>query len=413
VSAAAGAVREPAARRDPRAVQCAPAFSARVRAVDPLAAATPPGVALQRCACGGGCPMCRAKAAGLPIHPADDAYEREADRVADAVMRGGSAPTRTTAPALPAISRLQRCSCGGSHAGGGMCPECAKMQEEMQRSASGAAGAGVAPPVVHDVLRSSGEPLDAGVRAYFEPRFGRGFGDVRVHTDGRAAESARAVDAVAYTVGSNLVFGAGAYRPDSAQGRRLIAHELTHVVQQGGGGPGAVQRTCASVRTIDVFGVNLPGSSRSLFDDEAQANKVLEQCCMKVRIAGGKSWVTTLMDRDAPTGVLNEYASPGNPTPEEVEMLAHRPGDSVLHAYYVPKLSSNSRGESFWPAAFPTVSPAVVVSNTAAVDTFVHELVHVLSNDGGHHADPDNLMAEGKVRNVGVDKLEPAQCNRM
>jgi len=240
---------EPAPARGTHRTRSAPPAPARPRRLDPLApTASFAGLPLQRCACGGGCPACRAKAAALaalPIHSADDVYEREADRVADAVMRGGSAPARTTAPALPAISRLQRCSCGGSHAGGGMCPECAKKQEEMQRSASGAAGPGVAPPIVHEVLRSPGEPLDPASRAFFEPRFGRGFGDVRVHTDGRAAESARAVEAVAYTVGRNVVFGAGAYRPGSAEGRRLLAHELTHVVQQGAAAApagGALQR---------------------------------------------------------------------------------------------------------------------------------------------------------------------------
>jgi len=156
--------------------------------------------------------------------------------VADTVMRGGRASSAT--PALPAISRLQRCSCGGSRSGGGLCPECAKKQkEEMQRSASGAGGVDTAPPIVHDVLRSAGQPLDAGARAFFEPRFGHGFGDVRVHTDGRAAESARAVGAVAYTVGRDVVFGAGMYRPQTPEGRRLLAHELAHTVQQQGSGP--------------------------------------------------------------------------------------------------------------------------------------------------------------------------------
>jgi outer membrane protein OmpA-like peptidoglycan-associated protein len=227
-------------RRPPAAARTRPA-SRVPRPVDPRPVDATPE--LQRCPCGGGCPSCRAQAAGLPalpIHPADDAYEREADQVADAVLRGDSMSARTATPALPAISRLQRCSCGGG--GGGTCPECAAKEEgEMQRSASRSTGAGVAPPIVHDVLHSAGEPLDAGTRGFFEPRFGRGFGDVRIHTDGRAAESARSVDAVAYTVGRDVVFGAGAYRPESTEGRRLIAHELTHVVQQGAASR-AVQR---------------------------------------------------------------------------------------------------------------------------------------------------------------------------
>jgi DNA/RNA endonuclease G (NUC1) len=91
---------------------------------------------------------------------------------------------------------------------------------------------GTPPPIVNEVLNSPGQPLDAGTRAYFEPRFGHDFSKVRVHTDARAAESARAVNALAYTVGQNISFGAGQYAPDTTLGRRLLAHELTHVYQQ-------------------------------------------------------------------------------------------------------------------------------------------------------------------------------------
>lgn len=90
-----------------------------------------------------------------------------------------------------------------------------------------------APPIVHEVLRSPGQPLDADTRAFMEPRFGHGFSHVRVHTDEKAAESARTVNALAYTVGRDVVFGTGQYSPATTHGRALMAHELTHVVQQG------------------------------------------------------------------------------------------------------------------------------------------------------------------------------------
>ena len=101
-------------------------------------------------------------------------------------------------------------------------------------SARSPAGPAVAPPIVHDVLRTSGAPLSTQTRAEMEPRFGHSFADVRVHADGQAAESARAVGAYAYAVGRDVVFGAGRYAPGSAEGKRLIAHELAHVVQQRG-----------------------------------------------------------------------------------------------------------------------------------------------------------------------------------
>jgi hypothetical protein len=88
---------------------------------------------------------------------------------------------------------------------------------------------------VHDVVGSGGSPLDQGTRADMEARLGQDFGDVRVHTDGRAHDSAVAVGAHAYTVGSDVVFQRDRYDPGSAEGRVTLAHELTHVVQQRSG----------------------------------------------------------------------------------------------------------------------------------------------------------------------------------
>lgn len=89
-----------------------------------------------------------------------------------------------------------------------------------------------APPIVHGVLRSPGQRLDAGTQRVMEARFGQDLSRVRVHADERAAESARAVGAAAYTVGSDVVFADGQYRPHGQAGIGLLAHELTHVVQQ-------------------------------------------------------------------------------------------------------------------------------------------------------------------------------------
>jgi len=88
--------------------------------------------------------------------------------------------------------------------------------------------------MVQDVLSSPGQALDPATSRFMENRFGHDFSGVRVHTDNRAAESARSVNALAYTVGRDVVFGAGQYSPQSFSGRRLLAHELAHVVQQAG-----------------------------------------------------------------------------------------------------------------------------------------------------------------------------------
>jgi hypothetical protein len=125
----------------------------------------------------------------------------------------------------------RRCACGGSPGVDGECAECRK--KRLQRQSVGRAEPVGVPSSVHETLRSPGQPLDAATRAFMEPRFGHDFGAVRVHTDTRAAQSAQAVNALAYTVGRDVVFGAGQYAPHTQDGKHLMAHELTHVVQQG------------------------------------------------------------------------------------------------------------------------------------------------------------------------------------
>ncbi len=131
---------------------------------------------------------------------------------------------------------LQRkCACGHRTIAGSECGECCQKREGlMQRMAVNTSPVNTVPPIVHEVLSSTGQPLDAETRAFMEPRFGYDFSGVRVHSDERAAESAQAVNAMAYTAGRNIVFGEGEYKPWTSEGKRLLAHELTHVVQQRG-----------------------------------------------------------------------------------------------------------------------------------------------------------------------------------
>ncbi|MCL4705844.1 DUF4157 domain-containing protein [bacterium] len=135
---------------------------------------------------------------------------------------------------LSANGLLQRkCACGNHTVAGGECENCRKKREGMlQRSAASSAPVNEVPPIVHEVLRSPGQPLDPETRAFMEPRFGYDFSHVRIHTDGKAAESARLVNALAYTVGSNMVFASDQYQPNTIIGKQLLAHEMTHVVQQ-------------------------------------------------------------------------------------------------------------------------------------------------------------------------------------
>lgn len=154
--------------------------------------------------------------AKLKIGAINDPREHEADRTADQVMRM-PAPASVLPSAPEQVSR-----------------KCAECEEEIQRKEAGTAEpvADEVPASVHEVLRSPGQPLDAATRGFMEPRFGHDFSQVRVHADGEASRAARAVHAKAYTFGRDIVFGSGEYAPETVRGRRLLAHELTHIVQQ-------------------------------------------------------------------------------------------------------------------------------------------------------------------------------------
>src|SRR5215472_18998624 len=93
------------------------------------------------------------------------------------------------------------------------------------------------PASVYEVLGTEGQSLDSETLSFMEPRFGHDFSQVRIHADERAAESAQAVNARAYTLGQDVVFGQGQYRPGTTAGKRLLSHELTHTIQQQQGTP--------------------------------------------------------------------------------------------------------------------------------------------------------------------------------
>jgi hypothetical protein len=189
------------------------------------ASRAPSSVLIQRktsaCPCGGGCPSCRA-ASDLRVGAADDQLERQANAAAARVLQASGADASTAASAGRAEAAPSTLRRSGT-------------------SASAASGA-PAPASVGSVLGSSGQPLDTASRAYFEPRFGTSFADVRVHAGPDAAQSAREIQARAYTAGSHIAFGAGAFAPSTGEGRELLAHELAHVVQQRAFAASHVQR---------------------------------------------------------------------------------------------------------------------------------------------------------------------------
>ena len=163
----------------------------------------------------------------LTINQPGDVSEQEADHVAEQVMRMTDAGHSVSDDEDEAPTSLMR------------------TQSSEPQAAAGAALSSV-PHVVQTVLNSGGgQPLDTSTRAFMEPRFGHDFSQVRVHSGSDAEQSAQDVHANAYTVGHNIVFGTGRFAPGTYEGRRLIAHELTHTIQQGAGRTltPAIQRT--------------------------------------------------------------------------------------------------------------------------------------------------------------------------
>ncbi len=155
--------------------------------------------------------------AKLAVGESQDSLEREADRAAERVMQ------------MPAPQDRRAIASGSSV----RAPPHVQMSALPARSAA----AKIAPNIATEVLDSPGQPLDTATRAFMEPRFGRNFSAIRVHTDSRAARSADALQAQAFAAGQHIVFGASRYRPESTAGRLLLAHELAHTIQQGAATP--------------------------------------------------------------------------------------------------------------------------------------------------------------------------------
>jgi hypothetical protein len=274
--------------------------------------------------------------------------------------------------AVPTGLLQRKCgSCGNHTIAGSECKSCDEKKKKLQRSAANSAALTEVPSIVHDVLRSPGQPLDRSTRAFFEPRFARNFssvplshpsaqisassltigspssafeqeadrmadsimrresgkeksaantgtssfdlGGVRVHTDSHAAESARAVNAQAYTVGNNIVFGAGQFAPHTTSGQHLIAHELTHVAQQNGS---SIQRKLSVEDPKDM--IDNPGG-KGLVQTKAQTiqNNLQTLCSGGAVAVNSGTGAVSLAPDFCPTPLPAWFVGPPAPSPAE------------------------------------------------------------------------------------------------
>lgn len=167
----------------------------------------------------------------LTVGPPDDMYEREADAVASRVMRMPDNQAMTTS--ISPIGVQRKCA---------ECEEEKKLQRKPKSSITNEA-----PAEVHQAIQSGGQTMDNSTRSFMENRFGYDFSGVKIHTGSVASKSASAINALAYTSGNHVVFNQGQYAPETDSGKKLLAHELTHVVQQSSG----IQQKTIQRRVID------------------------------------------------------------------------------------------------------------------------------------------------------------------
>ena len=324
-----------------------------------------PRFAVQRkCACGnraaaatGECAACRDRRFGvqrkLVVGPAADASEREADAIArDAANVVPDAVPGFSRASDAGFSRARGVGAGFSRPVDPIRISRAPVPAAVQHDATG--GGLDAPATVHDVLAESGQPLGTRSRGFFEARFGQDFSRVRIHTDGAAARSAADIGSRAYTAGRHIVFGQGQYAPDTASGRSLLAHELTHVVQQGAGGD-VVQRDL-------IFGSGYPNPFKGNPAAEAAAAQKTPREWFPssvdfqetAALSGGGTGISTL------SGVLAEIGkkSPGSLT--DLDLMGHANGDLFALGGTITTTSvSGSKGGTIGPNQLAAAQPEI------------------------------------------------------
>lgn len=267
--------------------------------------------------------------------------------------------------------------------------------------------------VVHlDLPTSDGLPLESSVAAYMEPRFGHSFENVRVHTSAQSADISRTINARAFTTGRDVYFGHGEYNPQTKEGRKLVAHELTHVIQQGQASKvskSTISRAKLPMKTLTLNITKLEDSTRST--GVSSASTILENAA-NVKIKAGKVETLNATKSKALIGndlILDEFSSAGSPTAEETKLTAENRSPGTITAYFVKSLSRGSHGEAFRPSVFPTIKPSVVLKNGdspfVAGKPLGHELGHVLLDKGDHPNDTKNLMSYSKT-GVALDSTQ-------
>lgn len=291
------------------------------------------GILQRKCACGnhtiagGQCAECGKGKSNLQrklsIGASNDVLEQEADQMAAQVMATPAHSTVSNAPL------------------------------HLQRYAKQAEHAAPAPASVDRVLASSGRPMESALRQDMEQRFGHDFSQVRIHTGGTAEQSAHDVNAQAYTLGQNIVFGASQFNPQAHEGRKLIAHELTHVVQQSdqqSAASATIQRK-ANPRAADNSSKELVGKLKTEHGGAKEKLPLTSQVL---------NWITSLWSDDISPNegdVASPAANdPSNYTERRQEGEAFLWGEGDLHAANVTDVQQGYLGDCYFMALLAAIA---------------------------------------------------------
>lgn len=266
----------------------------------------------------------------------------------------GQLQTQLKAPTEPYFRPIQssllqrKCACG-NHAMGGECEECKGKKGLLQHGTGNESAVREVPPIVDEVLRSPGKPLDAATKGFMESRFDHDFSQVRIHTDAKAAESTQAVNALAYTVGRDVVFGAGQYTPTHDSGRKLLAHELAHVVQQSGSQNNRQQATSCRALTqpFPEGGTSSTLAAESYADPlELEADRA-SNAVLNSRVGIIPNGIIKLKN---PSLMLSRQIATSKPTKQEqresaLRQMAIRPSEALQKW---SRLKQNERDTILW-----------------------------------------------------------------
>jgi hypothetical protein len=213
----------------------------------------------------------------LTVGPSNDKYEQEADAVAEKVVQSKSEGNNFFKPTISTLSHIQR-----------KCAACEEEEKQIQRKESGSnVSDHSSSSLISEAVGGRGNAMDYNTRSYMEDRFGYNFSDVKIHTGSVAAKSADAINAHAYTTSNNIVFNNGKYNPETTTGKQLLAHELTHVIQQKSANPSSTYVQRESVYE-DVATVN-PGHAGGIYSGTVNRYEYNDRAAYNTRIANNRT----------------------------------------------------------------------------------------------------------------------------